>query len=119
MKDVQATGEAFRPQKEKSRTPALQNMKFLHFFQFLGLFWPPGFGSAFLMWIQIEPTKNQFGPGSTTLDDSQQYDAISRRATTRPYCIVIAKEEAFFFQRVIQRYRTGSTYFKHLRLADK
>jgi hypothetical protein len=35
MKDDQATGEASSPQKKH---PALENIKFLHFFIFVGLF---------------------------------------------------------------------------------
>jgi hypothetical protein len=37
IKDVQATGEAFSPQREH---PALQNRKFLNIFHFLGSFLP-------------------------------------------------------------------------------
>jgi hypothetical protein len=91
MKDVQATGEAFRPQKKKSTTSKHECLTFSIF------------GSVLTSWIRtritnVDPDRtdqNQFEPGSTTLDDSQQYNAVSRRATTRPYCIVIAREEAF------------------------
>jgi hypothetical protein len=45
IKDAQASGEAFSPQREH---PALQNMKFLYFFLyfFVGNFFPPGSGSG-------------------------------------------------------------------------
>jgi hypothetical protein len=46
MEEVQATEEAFSPQKEY---PALQHMTFLHIFYFCGSFFP--------RWIHIQPTK--------------------------------------------------------------
>jgi hypothetical protein len=44
------------------------------------------------MWIWKEPIKTNSDP------DPQHWMTarVSRRATTRPYCIVIAREEAFF-----------------------
>ncbi len=39
------------------RDPALQNMIFLYFYLFFGSFYPPAYGSALQMRIQIQPTK--------------------------------------------------------------
>ncbi len=39
---IQATGEAFSPQREH---PALQKIKYINFFYFVGHFCPPGSGS--------------------------------------------------------------------------
>jgi hypothetical protein len=60
MKDVQATGEAFSPQKRKSSIS--KHEIFLTFFYFSG--------SYLTSWIRIQPTKTNADPcgtGSTTL----------------------------------------------------
>jgi hypothetical protein len=63
--DVQATGDAFSPQK---KTSSFKKWHFLTFLYFCGHFCPPGSGSGFAIriqgphWIRI-----QSGPGSTAL----------------------------------------------------
>jgi hypothetical protein len=77
MKDVQATGEAFRPQKKKSSTSKHEISSFF-----------PIFGSVWTSWIRIRipnvdlerTDQNQFRPGSTTLDDGQGLQASNYQA---------------------------------------
>ncbi len=55
MKDAQATGEAFSPQREH---PALQNMKILYFFLFFGSFCPPRSGSGSIQQFKLMRIRN-------------------------------------------------------------